>query len=70
MSEMGHLRHIRDVRAMSASLPTSDILLSRSKGRSGPHAPQQIRTNRLHSSANRRAETVEAERLTEASNRG
>jgi len=32
----GHSRHIRDVRAMSASLPTPDILLSRSKRRSGP----------------------------------
>jgi hypothetical protein len=31
----GHSRHIRDVRAMSASLPTPDILLSRSKRRSG-----------------------------------
>jgi hypothetical protein len=36
MSQLGHSRHIRDVRAMSASLPTPDILLSRSKRRSGP----------------------------------
>jgi hypothetical protein len=35
---MGPSRHIRDVRAMSASLATPDILLSRSKRRSGPLA--------------------------------
>jgi hypothetical protein len=37
-NRIGQKRQIRDVRAMSASLPTPDILLSRSKRRSGPKA--------------------------------
>jgi hypothetical protein len=36
--KIGQKRQIRDVLAMSASLPTPDILLSRSKRRSGPGA--------------------------------
>jgi hypothetical protein len=35
-SAVGQSRQIRDVRVMSASLPASDLLLSRSKRHSGP----------------------------------
>jgi len=37
-SQLGHERHIRDVRKMSARPPTPDISLYRTKRREGPEA--------------------------------